>query len=203
MKSYKAQIAYLVANSTNMKSKLTLFAGAVLALASCNTPSDTKVAGASTDEAPFDKQATMTAIDSLNKKYADAMLKGDSAAVVAMFTSDGKVLPPNEAESGAAAMGTMIKGLPQSGITKITFKTDDLFGSGDYVTEEGHYEMGDSAKTFEQGKYLVVWKKKTASGRYTATSGTATGQPPSTKNRFYYLIIQAGTGGLPFLFPLI
>jgi ketosteroid isomerase-like protein len=143
-----------------MKSKLTLLACAVLALTACNTPSDTKVAGASTEEAPFDKQATITVIDSLNKKYADAMLKGDSAAVVAMFTSDGKVLPPNEAEAGAAAMGTMIKGLPQSGITKIIFKTDDLFGSGEYVTEAGHYEMGDSTRTFEKGKYLVVWKKQ-------------------------------------------
>lgn len=136
--------------------KIFLFAAASAALLSCQTNNTPKVAAAQT----IDMDAAKKLIDAANTKFGNAMAAGDSATLVSMYHSEAQVLPPNAPLGDRTGMGSMVKSLPQMGVKKVELKTTELLNGGDYVIEKGTWELGDGAKSFEKGKYLVVWKQE-------------------------------------------
>lgn len=135
---------------------LFFFATAIVA---CNEKaSDTTTIAA---EGPEKKETVdyKAMLDESNKQFAAAALKGDSAAVVALYHPDARILPPNREAMNSRQMGSMMGEFQKMGITSFELQGKDIFEGDDAVTEVGTYTMSDGKKFNDKGKYIVVWKK--------------------------------------------
>src|SRR6476469_9992 len=138
----------LYLNTTDMKK---LFAATpLLALLACNSASIE-----SKPETTFDLEAAKTEIKTNNQQFEQAVEKGDSTAAVALYHSDAKVFPPNMESVDRNKMGGMIAGLQQMGIKKFRLNSTEFVGGPEVVVEIGTYEMSDSAKEIDKGKFFV------------------------------------------------
>ena len=85
---------------------------------------------------------------------------GDAAAVAALYTPDAKLMVPGaEPGSGAKAIEKLIAGdIAQGG--KLTLKTGDVVGFGDYALETGSgVANSPGGKHMDHGPYLTLFKK--------------------------------------------
>src|SRR5713101_8911696 len=65
-----------------------------------------------------DAAGVRPAIEAANKKFSEAVAKGDAAALAAMYTTDAQAFPPNsDVVKGRAAIEAMWKGVLDSGVT--------------------------------------------------------------------------------------
>jgi uncharacterized protein (TIGR02246 family) len=101
-----------------------------------------------------------TAIEAANAQFSAAAAKGDAAAVAALYSTDGQVMPAGSAPiRGAEAIQKFWQGALDSGIGAVGLKTIDVFGRGPTATEVGEYELRDKAgKVLDHGKYIVIWR---------------------------------------------
>jgi uncharacterized protein (TIGR02246 family) len=100
------------------------------------------------------------AIEAANGQFSAAAAKGDGAAVAALYSPDGQVMPPgSDPIRGAEAIQKFWQGALDSGVAAIGLKTIEVFGHGPTATEVGEYELRDKAgKVLDHGKYIVVWQ---------------------------------------------
>lgn len=145
-----------------MKRILLLITSAGMILASCNT--QTTAADTATEKnsaTTFDLAAAKSAITETNKVFSDAVMKGDSATIANLYTSDANMFPPNmpKAENHEAIMG-MAAGFAKMGIKSFSLESTDVYGGPETVIEEGKYTIGDGTKTLDEGKYIVLWKQE-------------------------------------------
>jgi uncharacterized protein (TIGR02246 family) len=100
------------------------------------------------------------AIEAANGQFSAAAAKGDGAAVAALYSPDGQVMPPgSDPIRGAEAIQKFWQGALDSGVAAIGLKTVEVFGHGPTATEVGKYELRDKAgKVLDHGKYIVVWQ---------------------------------------------
>lgn len=107
------------------------------------------------------------AIAASNAIYFEAFRKGDSSIFIDRYAKDCWIMPPNApALCGADAPIQFFKtAYNKIGLRNGRFITIDIFGDGaEFVTEIGFWESYDANnKLFDNGKFLVVWKK-TAEG---------------------------------------
>jgi ketosteroid isomerase-like protein len=98
-----------------------------------------------------------------NKIYFQAFAKGDSALFIARYAKDCWIMPPNApALCGEDAPLEFFKtAYTKFGLRNGKFITIDVFGDGgEFVTEEGFWQSFDAYnKLFDNGKFLVLWKK--------------------------------------------
>jgi ketosteroid isomerase-like protein len=102
------------------------------------------------------------AIAQSNRLYSQGFEQHKSALVVERYSTDGAIMASNmQAINGPAGFLAFFNGGYEHGIRKIDFQTTKVFGfSGDFVNEEGLYELKDEkGQTIDRGKYIVVWKK--------------------------------------------
>jgi uncharacterized protein (TIGR02246 family) len=138
---------------------------AALACSSQQTPKTDSAAPATATMSPSaDPAAVRQAIDTANAHFVAAMVKGDTAAMVANYADDAVVLGAGEkAARGRAAiaksMGEMAAAMK---VTAFSLKTDDVIVADDYAIETGALEIAMQPKTGKAmkdvGKYLVVWQ---------------------------------------------
>jgi len=69
------------------------------------------------------------------------------------------------------------------GMRNIVLTTTQVYGSGDYVTEEGTYELfAAENKSIDKGKFLVLWKKTDAGWKmYRDIFNSDNPPPPAAK----------------------
>ena len=101
-----------------------------------------------------------TAIEAANAQFSAAAAKGDGAALAALYSPDGQVMPAgSDPIRGAEAIQRFWQGALDSGVAAIGLKTVEVFGHGPTATEVGEYELRDKAgKVLDHGKYIVVWQ---------------------------------------------
>jgi len=103
------------------------------------------------------------AIAASNSIYFESFAKGDSSIFINRYAKDCCILAPNTpALCGPHAPGKFFKMAYESiGLRNGKFTTIAVYGDGvEYVTEEGLWESFDaSGKLFDNGKFLVLWKK--------------------------------------------
>jgi uncharacterized protein (TIGR02246 family) len=101
------------------------------------------------------------AIEAANGQFSAAAAKGDGAAVAALYSPDGQVMPAgSDPIRGTEAIQKFWQGALDSGIAAIGLKTIEVFGHGPTATEVGEYELRDKAgKVLDHGKYIVVWQR--------------------------------------------
>lgn len=104
------------------------------------------------------------AIRNTNQKFSEAFMRGDAAGVAALYTSDARLLPPNQPmTSGREAVQSFWQSAMRSGIKEATLETIDVESSGgDLATEIGRFtlaiEMPGGERVAQTGKYIVLWK---------------------------------------------
>ena len=105
------------------------------------------------------------AIAASNEIYFQAFVKGDSSILIDRYAKDCWIMPPNTpALCGVDAPQEFFKTAYNTfGLRNGKFITIDVFGDGvEFVTEEGFWQSFDAYnKLFDNGKFLVLWKKTT------------------------------------------
>lgn len=127
----------------------------IVFLAACNNSPTTTIG----QESARDTVNYKAVVDETNKRFADAVIKGDSATLVSLYHPDAAVYAPNMEKTDAKTMASLMTGMPKMGITSFNLDAKEVYRGDDVVTEVGVYEMGDGKKTIDKGKYIVVWKK--------------------------------------------
>ena len=104
------------------------------------------------------------AIAESNAKYFVLYAKNDGS-LVNLYTEDACLFVPGAGSTafcGHDAIGKFFKeGYEVVGLKSGKFTTTNVYGDGiEYVTEEGLSQMFDAnGKLYDEGKYLVLWKK--------------------------------------------
>ena len=103
------------------------------------------------------------AIAASNEIYFQAFAKGDSSLFIDRYAKDCWIMLPNTpALCGADAPLEFFKmAYNKLGLRNGKLITIDVFGDGvEFVTEEGFWQSFDANnKLFDNGKFLVLWKK--------------------------------------------
>jgi ketosteroid isomerase-like protein len=102
------------------------------------------------------------AIAASNEIYFQAFAKGDSSLFIDRYAKDCWIMLPNvPALCGADAPLEFFKMAYKLGLRNGKLITIDVFGDGvEFVTEEGFWQSFDANnKLFDNGKFLVLWKK--------------------------------------------
>lgn len=100
-------------------------------------------------------------IDQRNTAFEAAFAAGDGAAIGAMYTDDGTILPPGGAAiTGPEAIGKFWQGVIDSGVARVELMTDEVEKAGDLAIEVSNFEMyAADGSVAASGKYVVVWKR--------------------------------------------
>jgi ketosteroid isomerase-like protein len=103
------------------------------------------------------------AIAASNAIYFESFIKNDAAIFTARYAKDACIMPPDvPAMCGQEAAATFFKSAYENyGLRNGKFITTALYGDGkEYITEEGYWQSFDATgKLFDDGKFLVLWKK--------------------------------------------
>jgi uncharacterized protein (TIGR02246 family) len=104
----------------------------------------------------------------MNDKIAKAILAGDHATIMSMYTDDVYSMPSySPMMKGKEAIAKHAQMEEKMGIKMKTFaiKTIDVFGSKDQMIQVGTYSLtiampGQEKPIPDKGKYLTVWQKQ-------------------------------------------
>jgi uncharacterized protein (TIGR02246 family) len=96
----------------------------------------------------------------VGQAWEKAYNAGDAAAVAALYTPDAQLMvPAAEPGSGPKAVQKLIAGDMALG-GKLTLKTGDIVGFGDYALETGSWVANSpDGKSLDHGPYLTLYKK--------------------------------------------
>ncbi|CAN5464939.1 hypothetical protein BH10BAC2_BH10BAC2_26290 [soil metagenome] len=167
-----------------MKSFFSSLAVITLMLTACNSTSEP--APAETVAAPaFNLDSVKTVIAASNKMYGNAFINADSAIFINSYTSDACIMAPNmPALCGTEGVAGFYKAAyNMMGVRNLALATTQVYGSGDYITEEGTYELfAAENKSLDKGKFLVLWKKTDAGWKmYRDIFNSDNPPPPAAK----------------------
>ncbi len=97
-----------------------------------------------------------------NAAFEQAFERGDAAAVAALYTSGGVLLPTGmDPVQGPAGIEAFWQGAMQMGIERVKLDTQNVEELPGTAIEQGHYTLfGANAQQLDHGKYLVVWKEQ-------------------------------------------
>jgi uncharacterized protein (TIGR02246 family) len=101
-----------------------------------------------------------SAIEANNKRWAEALGRGDAAGIAALYTSNAQVLPANgNVVNGQPAIEKFWQGAINSGFKAVTLTTLEVDACGDTAYEVGKYTVpGEGGKVLDTGDYIVIWK---------------------------------------------
>lgn len=111
-------------------------------------------------------QATSTeirdAIAATNETFMAAVKQGDTAALAALYTENGQLLPPNsDFVTGKEAIQAVWQAFLDMGIKAATLESVEVEDHGDTAIEVGTYTLhGDEGQQVDKGKYIVIWKQE-------------------------------------------
>ena len=103
------------------------------------------------------------AIAASNARYFESFVKNDSSIFINSYAEDACILAPNSpAICGHKAFAQFFRSAYQDyGLKNGKFITTNVYGDGkEYVTEEGLWQSFNAkGELFDDGKFLVLWKK--------------------------------------------
>ena len=121
------------------------------------------------------------AIEAQNKKFMQAIEKGDGKAVADLYTANAMVLPSNsDFVKGRDAIKALFQGLIDSGVKGGSLTIVEVERFGDTATEVGVYTMKDaSGQEIDKGKYIVIWKRENGQWRLHRDIFNSSMSPPA------------------------
>jgi uncharacterized protein (TIGR02246 family) len=119
-------------------------------------------------------------IEAGNRKFEEAVAKGDAAAIAKLYATDAEILPPGSPpvkgrEGIEKAFGSMV-----SSFKKITLTTREVHPMGNLALEVGSWKLEDASGKGPEGKAMVLWKKTGGTWQLYRDmwSGNAPPEPP-------------------------
>jgi ketosteroid isomerase-like protein len=109
----------------------------------------------------FDMETVKAEIEAANQNFMDLFAAGDSVGLANSYTIDGKFMSAGAPSIvGRANIQAVMSNIIKSGITKVVFKLENVYGNEDLIAEEGELTLfvGDDIVSVE--KYIVLWKKE-------------------------------------------
>jgi uncharacterized protein (TIGR02246 family) len=111
------------------------------------------------EEPTFDLAVAKQEIIDANKVFMERFNAADSAGVANLYTTDAKFMMNGApAFVGREQIQSIMHGIISSGITKVDLTTVNVWGTEDFVTEEGELKLYAGDQEVDQGKYLLLWK---------------------------------------------
>jgi ketosteroid isomerase-like protein len=108
-------------------------------------------------------QEAKKAIAESNASYFESFVKNDSSIFINSYAENACILAPNvPAACGHEAFAKFFRSAYQDyGLRNGKFITTNVYGDGkEYVTEEGFWQSFNAkGELFDDGKFLVLWKK--------------------------------------------
>jgi uncharacterized protein (TIGR02246 family) len=103
-----------------------------------------------------------TAIEAQNRKFMQAVERGDAKAIADLYTANAMVMPSNsDFVKGRDGIKAVFQGMIDSGVKGGSLTTTEVERFGDTVNEVGVYTIKDaSGKEIDKGKYIVIWKRE-------------------------------------------
>jgi uncharacterized protein (TIGR02246 family) len=113
----------------------------------------------------FDTAEVRKSIEKACAEYSEAIREGNLAGVVAGYTDDATMVPPDgEIVKGKKAIEEMYKKFFQIGMKEIVLTTIEVGGHGDVAYEIGktrvRIQPEGQAAMIDSTKYLVIWKRQ-------------------------------------------
>jgi len=135
-----------------------LVLGVVFAPASC------------TRQESYDVGQIRKSIEEVNASYGEAIREGNLAGVVAAYTDDATMVPPDgDLIKGKQAIEEFYRRLLQMGVKDIVLTTIEVEGSGGTAYEIGKTKIRIQPEgqetTQDSTKYMVIWKRQ-ADGKW-------------------------------------
>ena len=128
----------------------------LLASISCKKSEET-----STEVRPsFDLAEAKTAIETAGQTFVTALNKGDSVTVANCYTTDAKMMGPNEkAVIGRPAIQKVFSKWIKGGMPNFTMKTIQIWGNEEMMAAEEEWAFSDKdGKTLDSGKSIEIFK---------------------------------------------
>lgn len=102
--------------------------------------------------------------ESLNKAFAEAMVKGDIPTLAKLYTEDGQLLffKGSTFKGREAITGFMTAFLKDNQVKAMTITSEETHAMGAYLLDTGHYEMttvSGGKEESSKGRYLQVLAK--------------------------------------------
>jgi ketosteroid isomerase-like protein len=131
----------------------------IIIMMSCNTGETKPEENSSVSHNVIELPAAKTLIDSVNQKFTEEVLSGDSVALASHYWPDAELMLDNsetvKGKDAIPAWGAMIR----MGIKHFITQTTDITVSGNLLVETGNYELKTADNTLaDRGKYVVVWQ---------------------------------------------
>jgi uncharacterized protein (TIGR02246 family) len=100
------------------------------------------------------------AIAAENEKFMAAFSRGDAAAMAALYTENGQVMPPNsDFVTGKAAVQSFWQALMDMGIKAALIEMVEVERHDDTAIEVSTYTLrGENDQVLDKGKFIVIWK---------------------------------------------
>ena len=109
---------------------------------------------------PARADAVRDAVETGNRAFAAAFLKGDSTAIAALYTADAQVIAPGSpVAKGRPVIAAFWQGSIDSGIRDVKLETAEVESAGDLAYETGTVHLVAKDGTASSARYLVIWKR--------------------------------------------
>ncbi len=108
------------------------------------------------------------AIEASNREFGEAVRAGDTAAIAALYTEAGAVLPPNGSKAtGRAAVMEFWGGALAGGVAGAVLTTEEVaYAGGDTAAEVGSAVLtAKDGSVADEGKYVVLWRREAGAWR--------------------------------------
>jgi len=103
---------------------------------------------------------TRESIESGNRAFAAAFLRGDAEAVAELYTKDAQLIPPGaEIVTGRSAIAAFWKGAIDAGVKELALETAEVESAGELAYEVGTVRLVAKDGQVSRDRYLVVWKR--------------------------------------------
>jgi ketosteroid isomerase-like protein len=111
-------------------------------------------------EPTFNLSTAKEEIEAANKKFLTFFAARDSVGLANLYTQDAKFMNSGApAITGRTNIQSALSGIMKSGITSANLITIEVWGTEDFITEEGELSLFVDEAEVYQGKYMVLWKK--------------------------------------------
>src|SRR5262245_26482028 len=98
-------------------------------------------------------------IEAGNRKFEQAVAKGDAAALAKLYAEDAELLPPNSPpKKGREAIQKEFSELVGA-FKKMTLTTREVYPMGNFALEVSSWKLEDASGKGPEGKAMVLWKK--------------------------------------------
>lgn len=136
---------------------LVLLSATILS-AGCN--SNTITPSSTANSSSFDTTGLRKIIEEKNSQFGKAHILRGTAFLNNIFTENARVFAPNaEIITGRSAIAAINWEYVNFGIHEFNIETTALYGSGDYLINEGNYTMSyGKDSTMDKGKFIFIWK---------------------------------------------